>query len=46
MIETVAFAREHLEQAHALRDPLPVAADASRGERRQARRLARALPTP
>ncbi|MGN6503788.1 MAG: sugar phosphate isomerase/epimerase family protein [Pseudolysinimonas sp.] len=46
MIETVAFAREHLEQAHALRDPLPVAEGASRGERRQARRLARALPTP
>jgi sugar phosphate isomerase/epimerase len=43
MIETVAFAREHLEQAHALRDPLPVAEGASRGERRQARRLARAL---
>jgi sugar phosphate isomerase/epimerase len=44
LIETVAFAREHLEQAHALRDPLPVPAGASRGERRQAKRTARSLP--
>jgi sugar phosphate isomerase/epimerase len=45
LIETVAFAREHLEQDHSLRDPLPVAAGASRGERRQARRTARSLPS-
>ncbi|CAN5386236.1 sugar phosphate isomerase/epimerase [soil metagenome] len=44
LIETVAFAREHLEQNHALRDPLPVAAGASRGERRQHRRTQRSLP--
>jgi sugar phosphate isomerase/epimerase len=44
LIETVAFAREHLAQDHSLREPLPVAAGASRGERRQAKRTQRSLP--
>ncbi|HEV7741210.1 MAG TPA: sugar phosphate isomerase/epimerase [Pseudolysinimonas sp.] len=44
LIETVAFAREHLAQDHSLREPLPVAAGASRGERRTHRRTLKSLP--
>jgi hypothetical protein len=49
LVETVAYAREHLGQNHAIREPLPVPAGASapgpaqcaRAERRAARRSAR-----
>lgn len=45
MIESVAFAREHLEQAHSLREPLALAAGATRGERRTHRRTQKSLPS-
>jgi sugar phosphate isomerase/epimerase len=40
LIETVAFAREHVSQDHAVREPLPVGAG-GRGARRAARKAAR-----
>jgi sugar phosphate isomerase/epimerase len=41
LIETVAFAREHLAQDHSVREPLPVPAGASGRDARRARRAAR-----
>ena len=43
LIETVAFAREHLAQDHAVREPLPVPAGASGRDARRARKAARRL---
>jgi sugar phosphate isomerase/epimerase len=41
LIETVAFAREHLSQDHAVREPLPVPAGATGRDARRARKAAR-----
>ena len=38
LIETVAFAREHLKQDHSVREPLPVPAGATGRDARRARR--------
>ena len=45
MIETVAFAREHLAQTHELREHLPLAAGASSRERRTHRRTQKSIPS-
>jgi sugar phosphate isomerase/epimerase len=41
LIESVAFAREHLSQDHALREPLPIGVGSPRADRRAAKRAAR-----